>query len=261
EPGTRSDPCAAGPAIPGRPGRPGAAGPGDARLRPAAQHGVPPAQHHDRRGLRGAPARRAPLRARGRGVRGGQRVHPPGAARPPRPPTARRAGGQDRARRPPGRAARSRRPLRRGGARARAATPGDRRGGAAAGPPHRVGTRDPLGTAGEPGAGALPGPLRLRRPARPGADVAERTARDPVGDAPVRSGHRGRGGDPGPAERRRAGARPQRPPGGGRRRHVPQRRGRRRAGLRGGDRHGPPAHPAARRGRTGTGPRHTFFAL
>ena len=61
-----------------------------ARVRAAAQHGVPPARRDDRRGLRGAPRRRAPLRARRRGVRGRQRLRPPGAAAADRAPAARR---------------------------------------------------------------------------------------------------------------------------------------------------------------------------
>ena len=56
EPGARSDPRPAGAALPGRPARPGAARPDHARLRPAAQHDVPPPQRDDRGGLRRAPA-------------------------------------------------------------------------------------------------------------------------------------------------------------------------------------------------------------
>ena len=52
------------------------------------------------RGLRGPPARGAPLRARRGRVRGRQRLHPPGAARAARPPAARPARRRGRRRAP-----------------------------------------------------------------------------------------------------------------------------------------------------------------
>ena len=54
--------------------------PDHARVRPAAQHGVPPAASHDRGGLRRPPADEHRYGLGRRGVRGGQRLHPPGAA-------------------------------------------------------------------------------------------------------------------------------------------------------------------------------------
>ncbi len=137
EPGPRRRAHVAGPAVPGQPAAPGPAGAHRAGGRPAAQHGVPPAERDDRARLRGPPGRGADLRAGSRGVRGGQRLLAPGAPPADRPPAARgarRAHGPERA---PRGAARPRRPLRPRGAGTPPTVARHRRRRPAARTPHR----------------------------------------------------------------------------------------------------------------------------
>ena len=182
---------------------------------------------HGRRGVRRAPGRRAPLRARGGGVRGGQRVRATGSAAADRPAPAGRAGRPDPPERAPGGAARQRRPVRPRGAGARPAAAGHRRRRPAPRAPDRErpgGARAPVGGAG---AGALPLVGRLRGAARHRTDLAELAAVAADRDPAARVRRRDRRGDARAVQRRRCGARPQRPPTGGGRGDL--RRGRRRA--------------------------------
>ena len=166
EPGPCRDPRAAR-AAPRHP-----AGPGDPRahLRAWECRGPAPTTCCARWPTRASwpTCRRAPLRPRGGGVRGGQRVRPPGAAAADRPSAAGRAGRPRRPLRTPRRAARPRRPLRAGGAGTRPAPAGHRRRGPAAGAPHRQRPGGPGRSAGSPGARALPRHGGVRRPARHG---------------------------------------------------------------------------------------------
>ena len=169
-----------------------------ARGRAASLDGLPPGGRDDRGGLRRPPPRGAPLRPGRGGLRGRQRLRPPGAAAADHPPPPRRAGRPRRADRAPRGAARPRRALRPRGARTRAAAAGHRRRRAAAGPPDRERPGDPRGAAGGAGAGALPrpGPRSSTGTASgPSSLSALRTllSRDPA----ARLRHRGGRGHPG----------------------------------------------------------------
>ena len=151
----------------------------------------------DRGGLRRPPARGAPLRPRRRGVRGGQRLRPPGAAAADRPAAARRARRHGRAERAPRGAARPRRALRPRGAGPGPAAAGHRRRRPAARPPDRERPGDPGGAARSAGPRALPGPDGVRRPARRGPAVAQRRCGRCCRDPAARLRRRGGRGHPG----------------------------------------------------------------
>ena len=213
EPGARSHPRPAGAAVPRQPAGPGPARGDHARLRAAAQHGVPPDQRDDRRGLRRPPRRRAPVRPRAsrrsRSGSGFSRQEPL-----QRIARGRLSGaGRPRRDRPPRGAARPRRAVRRGGAR-----PGR--------PPlvTDVGVRLPahLTASGRAILAALP-PPRCARSTPTGRRSSTGTARaaDPSALRTLLAETRQRGyatedGEvtPGLRQRRRRGARPQRLPGG-----------------------------------------------
>ena len=195
-----------------------------------------------------APRRRPPLRPGHRGVRGRQRVRPPGAPAADRAPAAGGARRPHRPERAPRGAARPRRALRPRGAGSRAAAAGHRRRASGSRPssPRAAGRSSPRCPRPRCGRCSRTGRVRASATAagRPRLSALRVAAdRDPA----ARPRRRGRRGDAGLRQRRRAGARPQRAPGRGGRLHLPERRGRRRAGRRGPCARPPPGCPSDRR--------------
>ena len=151
-------------AVPGGPARAGAAGPDRARRAPCPA--PPPTTWWRAMVAEGFVVHLAEEHRYGLGrggLRGRQRLQPPGAAGAHRPSPARPPRRRGRAQRPPRRPARARRALRGRGACARPAAAGHRRRRTPAGPPDRQRAGDPGRPARGPGAGALPRPVGLRR--------------------------------------------------------------------------------------------------